>query len=1131
MENLDQLANSPSVDILLFTAEGGLGLTTLVNFARSEALKQGCHICTGKAVQMEQNNSFFVWRNVVLDLVHLVAIGSRNRQGHFRIPGNSGTVNMQDQVILPTSTLPSKPGSKPKRKDITVNTAVATAVLASNISANSEAVSSPVSHTGIKTERKLSRRPSSSAFRPASNTTPAETETQEAFNRRQSYSVGSGDHTSNGNMESPIEDEEQISIKFKKALEKIDLNENQAALLQLVTKSHEDESDAIAQAHLRLHAKDLCDILTKILNTITLHNKIVLQITESHWVDSLSWDLLLELSVACPRLSIITFSRPEATFESKENRRVYRLIEQLPRSKAHNLMGLSAQETEQLILATWNGHLIKSVDPKINETIFKRTDGNPFFIRSLVIALKDSGQWRISPTGMLTTPDVNFDFDKLVLGYDNQSIVLAQFDRLDRNFQLLLKVASVLGQKFALDDVLYFLTGIPNAADQIDRKNYNQIIIGLQNTDKYGFLQKDTLAPDGAYFQFKSALVRKCVYNMMVYKQRQQIHLLVAIYLEGKINDQNRHRYVVQILEHYMNTSASHKKKRIHYTAMAANYFFEKDSAGETIKYCKQLLELIEDATAEERSEITSLHIANCHRELGYALLVKEEYDEAEEHLKTALKIMGHSLPPDGYKFNWALKSEISKRKKLDRTFFKDRPVPQEEDYTQSYVARKGASGYSLSNLVVATAAVVDTKKKSDSKSDRGEEIKESSGNVLPKLATLSPAQQMIRDTRDSLLKGTQHALVTLAEVFLKKGNFNGHYYAILLGLNIATEESAEAHMSRLFALGALALRHLQTGDVNLPAQYMDAAVSFDLRIDIHTSLHQVTNNSTLLFLCGQLEASNNKCEVVSYLSTMASDLSSRVYGLHLKCMLQTHSSSREVALNTSRDLYNLSHQRESWFGKMWGCFHIIHNLLGDPNGEAEIQSKLKEMNQLWESCEDKANANFLPIEIAKETIQMLVPFYKKNSDPDLKESIQHIHTMIAKIPFHQWQSFAGLLPVCLTLIAGIERGQPLDPATVKIIDVLCDTANKTLKSIKGLSMSNSLRRVFKGIRLISKGKKSQAMKAWKKGIDEQSEDIYVQAILHSAIAKAGESEEAAEKAEDYIKDLKSKAKFAAIFS
>jgi tetratricopeptide (TPR) repeat protein len=613
----------------------------------------------------------------VIDLINLYDVGSKNTQGIFKLPGNA-QVNVT-----------ADPKAKEKLKlKIDMSTV--------EVREGEQVPSTPVSQR--MADRKMSRRTSAIGKEIAANDSPENNSPNNQHARRQSYTI----------QESPVEvnDDELFTLKFKMVMDKLDCNENQAALLELVTNSHEDESDAIAQAHLRLHAKDLCDILARMLNTLTEHNKVILMITEVQYIDTLSWDLLLELAVNCPRLAIFSFGRPESTFESKENRRIYRLIAQLPRTKSLSLNGLTAEETITLIMCTWNGHYISGVDPKIADSIYKRTDGNPFFIRSLVMALKESGQWRVNPSGLLTTPDPNFDFDKLVLGYDNQNIVLAQFDRLDRNFQLFLKVASVLGLKFALDDVLYFLTGFADAGQHIDRKKYNQIIAGLQATDKYQFLQKEAVGPDGAYFQFKSALVRKCIYSMMVHNQRQQIHLLVARYLESKMNEQNRHRYVVQVLDHYMNSASAYKNKCIHYTDMAANYFFEKENPAETIKYCKQLLELIGEAKPADLAEISSLQIANFHRELGYALMMKDELDEAEEHLIKSLKIMGQPLPPAGYKFNWALKSQISKRKKLDKTFFKDRPVPQEEDYTQSYVARKGASGYSLSNLVTATAAV-----------------------------------------------------------------------------------------------------------------------------------------------------------------------------------------------------------------------------------------------------------------------------------------------------------------------------------------------------------------------------------------------------------------------------------------
>ncbi|KAJ3271160.1 hypothetical protein HDV01_007018 [Terramyces sp. JEL0728] len=1087
LDTINQMNEGNEVNILLFHAEGGQGLTTLANYAKAEAIKQGCHFCTGKAVQTEQNNSFFIFQSLVHDMINLLDMGSKNGQGQFKIP--------------------STPEDKKDQKgDVQLK------VELSDVAENNS------SHTSSKQslpDRKNSRR--ASMFKPAE-------ENQDKFsNRRQSYTI----------PEAGIDgdEDELFSIRFRMVMEKLECGENQAALLQLVTQDHDDGSDAIAQAHLKLHARDLCNILTKMLNTLTEHNKIIIMITEAHWVDTLSWDLLLELAVACPKVGIFAFARPESAFENKDNRRIYRLIEQLPRTKSILLGGLTAEETNSLILATWFGSAITSVDQKIAETIYKRTDGNPFFIRSLVYALKESGQWRIAQDGALTTPDVNFDFDKLVLGYDNQSMVLAQFDRLNRNFQLFLKVASVLGQKFALDDVLFFLTGTAGASEQLDRQKYNQILNGLLATDKYGFLSKESgTGVDGVYFQFKSAIVRKCIYSMMVHNQRQQIHLLVAQYFESKMNEQNRHRYIVQIWDHYMNTSAVHKPKRILYTEMCANHFSEKESIGDSIKYFKQLLELTEDTKPGELKDITNLQIANWHRELGYALLLKEELDEAESHLITSLKIMGHVLPEPGYKFNWAFSKQERKRKQLDRIFFQDRPVPQEEDYTQSYVARKGASGYSLSNLVPSTSKDKKPDGTSQLQLDKAGEGKDSSANFLPKPAALSPAQQIIRDTRFSILNATHHALVTLAEVFLKKGNFQRHHYAIVLGLNLITEDSMQSHMCRLFALGALSLKLIAKGDVNFPAQYVDAATGYDQRNDIFTSLKLVTNGATLLFLAGQLEACQNKLEVVSYLSGMAGDLPARIFGLHLKCTLQTLSIPRETALTTARFLYTLSHQRESWIGKMWGCFHIIHHLLGDPAGEAELQQMSKEIVTLWNECPDKKNINLLPVELAKDTILAAIPFFGKG-EPELLPAIEKFQLQIEKINFYDWQCFIGLVPLAIILLIATTREPIADTATIKCVEALCANINKALKSQKGLSLSGPFRRVFKGIKLIVRGKKKPAMKAWQKGNDDQSEDLYTQALLHSAIGSTGEDPDDSQgKSEDIVRDLHAKLKFKKIF-
>ena len=879
-----------------------------------------------------------------------------------------------------------------------------------------------------------------------------------------------------------------IQQRICNAVKKFNCTDSQVTLLKLVAQTPDDESEAVIQAHLKLHSKDLLDILSKIFNTLTERNKVGIHITEAHYIDRQSWDLLMDLAVACPRLPLMMYNRPINTFESKENKRIYRLITQLPRSQEVSLQGLSLDETTSLIKATWQPHVLRSVDPIISESIYKRTDGNPFFITSLVLALKDSGQWRISPVGDLTTPDAKFDFDRLVLGYDNQNIVLAQFDKLDRNFQLFLKIASVLGHKFSLDNVIYFITGLPDLNQHVNKHQYQTIVKSIATTDKYKFLvMEKPVVDEGSYFQFRSTLVQSCIYNMMVQNQRQQLHLLAARFLENRINDQNKHRFVVSILDHYMNTAESHQAKRIQYSETAAFFFFEKEDFSEAIKYYKQVLQLVQKPEGGYIDSISKHKIANFRRELGYSLMMMNEIDEAETNLRLSLELMDIKWPLPGLRFAFATQTQSKKRAEQDKRFFRDRPPLMIEDYTQSYVSRVGGiSGYSLTNLPQTA--------KDKSKGEYSGEDMSMSLSALRVGASLSPAQEVIRITRDMILAGQQHALVSLAEVLLKKGDFKGHFYAILLGLNIGFEKGIENHMSKLYALGALAHRHQMKDNSELPIQYMEAAISFDLRTDIHISLNQVSSHAILLFLLGQFEACLTKVEIMYYLSGMAGDLNFRVVAQHFKCLALSHSKPQEMSLKTARALLSFSNQREIDYGSFWGSFHIIQNLLGQDSSKEEILSLIDNIEKHSETLPKALIHVFVAKECIKITVGICCDWVV-----DFHKSLDTLSHLVETVPFNEWMVYDGFSILIIGIFNGL-RFKKFDDHSVALCTQLCRNINVCLKEMKGLGgLRETMRRIFKGLRVYPKNPDS-AIKIWKAGIDDDSEDIYVQGMLCAMI-------------------------------
>ncbi|KAI8916195.1 hypothetical protein EDD86DRAFT_185545, partial [Gorgonomyces haynaldii] len=422
----------------------------------------------------------------------------------------------------------------------------------------------------------------------------------------------------------------------------------------------------------RLRTREVGDVMQRLLRILSENINLSIIVTELQWADRYSLEVLHQVGVACTRTNFMLFCRPLSTFESKETKQLIELFLQAPRFKCLVLAGFSLDETRQLILTCWenNKDRAKNVSPKLCQSIYNRTDGNPFFIKSLAQTLKDSGKWRVTPSGELIPESGDFDFEQLVLQYENQNIILARFDRIDRNLQLFLKVSAVLGLRFALDDVLFFMTGIQKIHSQVDSKTYSQLIRGVLTADRYSFLGLESSGPNGAFMCFKSAVVRKCIYNLMAHKQRQQLHLHAAQYFESRLTEDNKHRTLIPIFEHYMETDDSHLDKKVHYLKMVASFYYETGCVSEAAKYLKMLLDMAQELQSMQRMPTDKLAFSNWYRELGDSLFARGDAKEAFEALVKSLSLMGQILPETKYKMKWALKKQLQSRKKQDTIFF-----------------------------------------------------------------------------------------------------------------------------------------------------------------------------------------------------------------------------------------------------------------------------------------------------------------------------------------------------------------------------------------------------------------------------------------------------------------------------
>ncbi|KAJ3116212.1 hypothetical protein HDU96_010156 [Phlyctochytrium bullatum] len=165
---------------------------------------------------------------------------------------------------------------------------------------------------------------------------------------------------------------------------------------------------------------------------------------------------------------------------------------------------------------------LRNVNPRYLQAIVTKTAGN-FLQIDLLASFITSGGLDVTDTS-----------DKAVGAFERllsdtiEHVVLAQLDRLDPSFQSILKVSSILGQYFTLDEISFLLEGrsVESLAEEIRLK------------DAFEFLKRDE---DGdTSFYFRHITIKTTIYESLPLSERQRLHKKMAERLEKSFGVQER---------------------------------------------------------------------------------------------------------------------------------------------------------------------------------------------------------------------------------------------------------------------------------------------------------------------------------------------------------------------------------------------------------------------------------------------------------------------------------------------------------------------------------------------------------------------------------------------------------------
>ncbi|KAJ3125159.1 hypothetical protein HK098_000533 [Nowakowskiella sp. JEL0407] len=1127
--------------IVLMQAEGGQGLSSLVKYTQIKSQKHDCFSCLGSAAEMERSTPLYVFRDIICDLLAWIDdadLIDGKLQLKFQTPQSPQPptsppppviVEMPDipKINIVSSSSSSSNSMEGQRflgvQTLTPSKSLALSPPSLSLQKSKSKNFLPLLKNNDKSDRTnglVSPPPEKSplhgnSFQPPMNTYPAVklgepskfipinmaniNEERVSFSKLRDKYMSA--QISN---ETSIEDKKIITSELEARitciLNRVNETTKSLPLFNLIMPfDFLEEGGPQIQGKIRI--KELQELIRRIINFVAENNSLVLIFHETQWMDILSWELLWDIIHNCTNVVVYIFSRPLRYYESEDTRTYLTKIKRTTNVVLLNIEGLNKKETGELIVQTWHGSTVKSVSSKIVESVYKRTSGNPLFVKSLVTALKESGNWRISEQGELLSENGDFDFDHATLGNDLHSIIVAQFDRHDRYFQLFLKVASVLGQRFLLDDVLYFLSDMTGFSDRFDRRNISSLLRTIEHMDKYGYLQRLDGEQDGQFFQFKSAVVRKGIYSMMVKSQRQHLHLSIATYYEKVLNETNRHRLLIPLYEHYIETDDRHNRKKLFYLELVSHFYFEKNAMADAIKHYKLLLntvELLQDVHGLQLYKNSQM--ANWHRELGEAYFSRMEIDKAECHLLESLKLSGHPFPVGSFRISWEIRKERSIRSRYSVSghgdSFKNLKNEDAEILLNPTSKVVGTSGNALSEKVLVV----------DLESMKNWTGAKSSANVI-NTTTSRTSPSITNESKEELFL-VRLVLLTLSQIYVIKEKSKHHKYAVMRGLNISEKFSKDSVYAKFLALAGSSFWTMENRR-SAALRYLDAAERHDRRSDPNASASIISCQAQTLFLMGSWDTALVRYDLLQQLGSITGDFKVIEEALRLKNIITIQKFSVANAITLSKLLLTSATQEENWLGKFWGSYLLISCLLAtdDINAIRDPEIVLREM---WTSEQAERYKN-AAVQICYHVVLAEADF-RRGMQFSIPKFFAEMSIALKGLKVQHWMAVLGLLHI-LSMLNDSYYNNKLDVENTQIIN-FCKGAISALDKMEVFCMSRTVRYLFKGLKSLFMSKPKDAIRQFNKALEQPICEnlIFLRGQINLAIARCSTGKERTEK-------------------
>ena len=331
---------------------------------------------------------------------------------------------------------------------------------------------------------------------------------------------------------------------------------------------------------------------------------VALFIDDLHWADEASLDLLQHLArhARADRVLLVGTYREVEVGRAHPLRKAVRDLsrEQLVERVAVRRLG--REETAALVAGRLDG---MEVSEEFAGLVYGRTEGNPFFVTEVLEALIELGNLFVWEGRW-----VRRELDRIEVPESVREIIAERTSRLGPEARETLEEASVLGQRFAFDDL--------RALSDRDEEEVEEV---LEEAGGAG-LVRDI----GEEHTFNHALTHQAIYADIPRRRRRRLHRAAGEALE-RHTERVRRRRASEIVQHFVEGRAP--ARALPYALLAGERAEEVFAQGGAERHYRSALGLAERVGDEPAT-------ARALERLGGVLATTVRYDEALSVLERA---------------------------------------------------------------------------------------------------------------------------------------------------------------------------------------------------------------------------------------------------------------------------------------------------------------------------------------------------------------------------------------------------------------------------------------------------------------------------------------------------------------